>query len=226
MSEIETGSTEPIVAFVLDQLGAPLTGQADLKAKVWRTSDGEYLDWADMTFRPAGAVVSMLRTLAEVSSTASPGEYRLDFDTSAIVNPTADDTYEVTVAQDGPLLASNLPQVGEVRVGQWVDKVALRSFLVMQSYSYDPLTETITGLVWLEHGTLVYAAPTSCSVSWYNDAGVLQFTVTDAIPDTQGYFKVTQVIPLLTNCSYYTVAHVVVPGIGTVSGGKGIFTVG
>lgn len=226
MSNIETGAVEPIVALVLDQLGQPLVGRTNIKARIWRFSDGEYLDWSDMTFRPAGAVATMLKQLLEVSPSASPGEYRYNLDTGSIANPTADDIYEVTVVQDGVNGAANLPQVGEIRVGQWADKISKRPYTVLQSYSYNPETGLLTGLAWVEHADLVLPTPTSASISWYNADGNLLFTVTDAAPDAQGFFKVSRTITLSSNLSYYAVAQIVVPGVGTVSGGKGIFTVG
>ena len=228
MSErIETGAVEPIVAVVVDQLGQPLLARTNIKAKVWRISDGEYLDWSDMTFRPGPAVARLLEPLLEVNQAYSPGEYRLDLDTSTIVNPTPDDSYQVMVLQDAPNGAANLPQVGELRVGQWVDRAAGGPYTVLQSYSYDLAAEVLTGMVWVEHRDLVVSAPTSVSVTWYLPDGTALFTMTDLVPDAQGFFKVSRpAVVLSLNVSYYAIAQVTLPGVGVVSGGKGIFTVG
>ena len=227
MSEyIETGKVESIVTMIVDQLGQPLTYRTNIKVKIWRISDSKYLDWADMTFRNAADVGSILRVMAEVNPVASPGEYRLDFNTSGIVNAVEDDTYEVTVIQDGANGAVNVPQVGEIRVGQWVDKAIAKSYTTMQSYSYDVRTGVLTGLVWIERDNLVLSNPTSAIVTWYSKNGIELFAVTTAEPDSQGFFRLEKETVLLTNASYYAVARVLIAGVGVVSSGKGIFTVG
>jgi len=227
MSErIETGSTEPIVAILLDQFGQPLTHRTNIKAKIWRISDGKYLDWNDMEFKEAANVGGLLKMMGEVDPTYSPGEYRLDLDTSTITNAEGNDTYEVVVLQDGINGASNVPQTVEIRVGQWVDKIGSGLYAVMQSYSYDTFNGLLTGLVWVEHSNALLRNPVSVSVTWYSDAGVQLFEISDLSPDANGFFKIEESITLVTNRSYYAVAQVTVTGIGIISSGKGIFTVG
>lgn len=224
MSDIETGSVEPIVALVLDQFGVPIIMSHTIKARVWRVSDGEHLDWSDMMFRPAVDVITPYKALDEVDRDASPGEYRLDLDTGAILNPTPNDIYEVTVIQDSEDTPANLPQVGEIRVGKWVDKVGQSTYQVNQSYSYDPATQALTGLIWAERAGLIVGAPTSATISWYDADGTHLFTSADPGPDAQGFFKIAKTIALDYNRSYYSIAQITIPGAGVVSGGKGIFT--
>jgi hypothetical protein len=226
LSNIETGATEPIVSLVLDQLGQPLTGKTNIKARVWRVSDGKFLDWSDMTFKVAGSVSQLLQAMAEVSATAAPGEYRTALDTSLIANPIADDTYMVTVVQDGVNGAANMPQVGEARVGQWVDKIG-NVYSVLCSFSFNPTADRLEGVVWVESGNFVLNSPAlgACEVRWFNRDGSLLFSMTDAAPDTQGFYKVEKQGPgLAKNQLYYAVASVVITGVGTVTGGKGNFT--
>ena len=127
---LETGGIEPIEVSISDLWGQPLLGATNIKAKVRRNSDLKYFDWSDNTFRSAGSVVQILEVLSPVSSVHSKGEYFLNtalhpkgWDTSKITNPVADDVYHITVIEDGSAFASNLPQVGEIKVGRWVDLI-------------------------------------------------------------------------------------------------------
>lgn len=127
---IQSGKKEPIVVLVLDQNGQELTGKTNIKIKIRRLSDGYFFDWSDNTFKAAAAVVALLQMLQEVSSLYSPGEYQLNkpghvngFDTQTIVNPNSDDTYYVTGVEDGGSDASNMPMIGELKVGDYVDDI-------------------------------------------------------------------------------------------------------
>jgi hypothetical protein len=228
MSErIVAGAVEPIIATVTDQSGIPLTDRANILVKVWRTSDGNYLDWSDMTFKTGAAVVQLLQQMAEVDRAYSPGEYRTDLDTGLIANQLPDDNYHVVVLQTPSNGAGNLPQFGELRLGQWVAEAVSKPYQVLQSFSYNALLATLTGMVWVEYHNLVFNTPSSVEVTWYNASGAVLFVMTDAAPDAQGVFKVSRSsTPLALNTSYYAIARVTVPGIGLISGGKGIFTVG
>jgi hypothetical protein len=227
MSErIKPGATVPIIANVIDQLRNPLLDRTDIKVKIWRLYDQEFLDWSDMTFKPLGSVVRLLEPLAQVNRSALPGEYLLNFDTSIIVNPADDDTYEVMVVQDGATNARNLPQFNEIEVGQWVSEALEKPYQVYQSYSYDQTTGAIVGMAWVEHQNIIVLNPTSVFVSWYTADGTLVLTMTDSAPDARGFFKLDGSAILALNVSYYTVARVVIPDVDTIIGGKGIFTVG
>jgi hypothetical protein len=126
---VQTGATEPIEVIVFDILGVPLTGKTDIKVKVRRISDSMYYDWTDNYFKVSP--VRLEQVLEEISASNSPGEYRLNlapdhingFNTGTPVNKVMDDTYEITVVQDGGSDASNLPQIGEIKVGQYVDEI-------------------------------------------------------------------------------------------------------
>jgi len=171
--------------------------------------------------------VQLLGVMSEVNQEHSPGEYRRDLDTGEITNPAAGDTYEVTVLQDGANGASNLPQIGELRVGQWVDAAARKPYQVLQSFSYSTFLSELTGLLWVEHQDLVVTDPVSVSVKWYNASGAELFTMADLAPDAQGVFKVRRAPTSLDlNVSYYAIARVTLADGTTVTSGKGIFTVG
>jgi len=127
---IQTGQKEPIVALIVDANGNELTGKTDIKIKIRRLSDGFYFDWADDTFRSGGAVSQLLQALSEVSGTYSPGEYQLNtashvdgFDTSVITNAADDDVYFITAIQDSGTDAANVPLIGEIKVGNFVDDI-------------------------------------------------------------------------------------------------------
>lgn len=127
---IQTGDTEPIESLVVDVQGEPITGLTNLYVVLRRVSNGSaYFDWADNTFK---AVPTQLKQqMVEIDSSRSPGAYRLDaaphtkgFNTSVITNPQANDTYVFRLVQDGsPQNAANVPQIGEIKVGQWVDNI-------------------------------------------------------------------------------------------------------
>lgn len=126
---VQTGAIEPIEAMALDIFGEPLTGKTDIKVWIRRISDNFYYDWSNNTFESSPAQLS--QELVEISSSKSPGEYRLysppyhinGFDTGAPTNKVMDDTYEITVDQVGGSDVSNLPEIGEIKVGQFVDDI-------------------------------------------------------------------------------------------------------
>lgn len=283
MRHIQTGAKEPIGALVVDAARSRLTGLTNLKLFVQRKSDGFYLDWNDDTFKVRGAVGQMDTVLVPADATGSPGLYHLDegvhqdsfFDFAALTNKTAGDHYVFTAYQDGaPQNAVNMPQVGEVVEGDWLDYIdqaisdnatpsevqdelrAIRlhhlvavnpgaippntgtyikqildgiggSYQVLCTFSYNPDADRLEGIVWVESGNLVFnnAALDSCIVRWYDKDGVEQFSMSDATPDAQGFFKVEKQGPGLSkNQVYYATAEVVITGVGSVSGGKGNFT--
>ncbi len=229
---ISLGDAEPVVVLVKDQLGDPLTGKSDIKAKVWRyipgTSTLQFLDWSDLTFKDRTLVTTLLQGMSEVDPTGAPGDYRIVIDTSAITNVLDGDTLQVEAEQDGGVDAVGLPVGDEIKVGGWVDQILMRDLVVKQSYSYDAAGDILTGLVWVEWENKVQTGASNCSVGWYDADGSLMFTMTKASPDAQGLFKVTQSAPgLATSRIYYAKPVLTVPGISTsVDGAKAPFTIG
>jgi len=126
-NHIQTGGSAPLHAFVTDLAGAALEGVTDIKVYLWRTSDAKIYDWADDTFKASGWT-TLKQALTELDATNRKGWYRLDntshpdglLDTSAFTNAVADDTYVVTVIQDGGLDAGNVPQTSELQVGSYL----------------------------------------------------------------------------------------------------------
>ena len=119
---IQTGATERITAVALSAALAPLTGLTDLVISIQRVSDGFWFDFADLTFKSVGWTTRQ-QAMTEISSTLAPGQYRTDFVTSTITNAAANDAYLVTVTQTPGTTVKNIPQVGELKVGQWVDNL-------------------------------------------------------------------------------------------------------
>lgn len=122
---IGTGDLEELqVGPLIDRYtGDFVTGLTNVKAKIRRLSDDKAFDWSDSTFKDSGSVTTLAKVMTEVDSTNFPGEYQTDFNTGAITNPNTDDIYEVTVIEDGTSTVVNLPQAGEIRVGDWVDDI-------------------------------------------------------------------------------------------------------
>lgn len=280
---IQTGATEPIEVLIVDAFRQPLVGLTNVKVKIRRLSDNLFFDWSTNGFSASPA--QLLQTLVEVDAVRFPGEYRLDsfphvkgFNTGAIVNQVADDTYRVTVVQDGtPQSAANVPQIGEIKEGDFVDwldqaisdnaspaevkaeLVALgldhlvsvnpgivppgagtyiRQILdrlnsqathsLEMSFAYNPLTDTLTGNVWLESANLVVTSPGSLALTLFDEDGAAVLgPLAAAGADAQGVFKV-QVTPtgLAKNRAYYAEATVTLPSSAVVTGAKGMFTIG
>lgn len=122
IERIQTGATERIEALILDASLDPLTGKTDILISIRRVSDSFWLDFADNTFKGAGWAIRR-QQMIEVDAATAPGEYYHDFDTSAIVNLVDNDDYRIRVDQSPGTDARNLPQVGEIKVGQWVDNI-------------------------------------------------------------------------------------------------------
>jgi len=231
-SVIALGDTEPVVVLVKDQLGEPLTGKSNIKARIWRVIPGtsilQFLDWADLTFKDRSLVATLLQSMAEVDPIGAPGDYRVVVDTAAITNILDGDSLQVEAVQDGGFDAVGLPVGDEIKISGWVNTLLTRDLVIKQSYSYNPSSDVLTGLVWVEWKNQVQDAAGGLAVGWYDADGVLQFTMVAVSPDAQGIFKVQQATPgLLANTIYYAKPALTVPGIsGVVDGAKAPFTIG
>ena len=127
---IQTDATERLQVLILDGSLDPLTGKADILIAIQRVSNGHWYDFDDDTFKAAGWTTRQT-AMTEVSAANAAGEYYYDFDTSAITNAAADDTYMVRVEQSPGTDAANVPQTGEVKVGQYVDYIDAAMTTVM-----------------------------------------------------------------------------------------------
>jgi len=122
---VQTGDTERINAQIMGVSAGtyvPLTGKTDILLSIRRDSDGQWFDFADNTFKAAGWTTRQ-QQMTETDATNAPGNYHHDFDTSTIVSPADDDTYEAVVDQSPGTDAENVPQTGTIKVGQWVDRL-------------------------------------------------------------------------------------------------------
>ncbi len=98
---------------------------------------------------------------------------------------------------------------------------------VKQTYAFDKAGDALAGLLWLEAGDGSIVTPTSVSVSVRDVDNTVLFTMTDAGPDAQGFFKVTQAAPGFTSGFVFkAVATMQVPVVGPLTSGYGMFTVG
>ncbi len=120
---VKTGAAETVVSLpVVDSAGAVLTGLTTLYATLFRASDGYFYDWTAHTWSAAPSV-PYSAALTEVNSTWAPGVYKLAINTALFSSPVTNDRYFVTILQVGASTAKNTPMVGELRVGEIVDKV-------------------------------------------------------------------------------------------------------
>lgn len=226
---VQTGARVAVGALILDNAFKRLSGLTNISLMIRRASDGFYLDWADDIFKSNPVVLN--QTMVEPDAAKSPGFYHLHrlpnhadgfLDLSKLVGKNPDDTYHTTVLQlVAPKNANNVPQIGEILEGDWVD-----SFIVVkQSFSYNPVTDVLTSLIWAERNGLVETAATAATVDVFDASGALQFSMAVVGPDAQGFFRSTKSGPgLLSNTEYYAVGTITVGNIK--SAGKGIFTVG
>ena len=124
-AHIQTGQTEPVIILVTDVNGDPLPGKSDIVLRMRRVSDGYYLDWSDSFFKVESSVVTPQTAMAETEPNLSPGQYHLTsgFNSSFYNNVTADDTYVLTAYQSTGTDAANVPQIGEIKVGSFVDDI-------------------------------------------------------------------------------------------------------
>lgn len=107
------------------------------------------------------------------------------------------------------------------------DLAAVDILTVKQTYAYDRTGDALEGLVWLEAGDGSIVTPTSVSVDVRDVDGTLLFTMTDAGPDAQGFFKVTQAAPgFTTGFVFKAVATMQIPVVGPLTSGYGMFTIG
>lgn len=118
----QTDETIPIEVLALDASLDPLTGLTDLLLSIRRKSDDFFYDFNDDTFKSTGWTTRQ-QALSEISAANAPGEYGHDWDTSAITNAVDDDTYMIRVDQSPGTNAANMPQTGEIILGQYVDDI-------------------------------------------------------------------------------------------------------
>ena len=121
MNTIRTGDTEQLQVYATTASGAPLTGATDLYVRVWRKSDGFFLDWNDMTFKSAGWT-TLNGLLTQVNATNLAGVYQRALATGSITNHVTDDEFVIYPLQT-PGTNARLPSPGNLIVGQWRDQV-------------------------------------------------------------------------------------------------------
>jgi len=122
---IQSGGSDRIATAPLHagNPAVPLTALATVVVSIWRVKAGvvEWYDFADSTFKAAGWT-TLQQAMTVVDATRAPGVYQYLWDTSAITNPEADDSYYY-FATDTSATAKNIPQEGQLDVGQYVDDI-------------------------------------------------------------------------------------------------------
>lgn len=137
---IKTDDTEQLNATVT-LLKTLQTGLSDVLLKIHRVSDDYIYDFNDDTFKASGWT-SATQAMTEIDATNLPGQYKWDFDTSAITNATADDAYAFIVTCAS---GDNMPQRGEIKVGQYLDDVTEILGLVQSNFLIDTVVNDASG---------------------------------------------------------------------------------
>lgn len=132
MTWIQTNDIEPIVVLALDNLREPVIGKTDIMLKIYRKHDDWFLDWSDNQFKPAVSVVTISVQMEEVNGVYNKGEYRLNygphikgFNPASVTNAEDEDVYFFVADQQGGTDVSNMPQIGQIRVGGTIDSISL-----------------------------------------------------------------------------------------------------
>lgn len=215
MSErIQTGDLEPIYVEARDKTGDPLTGATDLFVRLFRDSDGEFFDWADLTFKAAGHT-TLNKLLTEVDATNAPGLYRVTggFNTATITNASADDQYLVVPLQT-PGTDAVIPQPGELKVGQWVDGVGLD--IVVSATIDAAVPGTLKLIAWLRRrGRPVSSGLVSATVSVHDNAGAVVVASAAMLgPSSDGVFRRDVPTVTLTAATQYYAKCTITDAVG------------
>lgn len=156
---IQRGRTEPIRLDVRDGVGDPFTGATGVLVRVQRESDGEFLDFSDLTFKAAGWTT---RDPATVAADASllPGIYELTggFPSGSVTNLVDDDAYIVYPVNSGAgdTFGAVLPPAGEFKIGWASDAVGLTA--VVSATIGSAVPDTLELMAWLVRDADVVAS--------------------------------------------------------------------
>jgi len=160
---------------------------------------------------------------AKISQRATPSEVNTQVQAVIVAN----DLDHLLKTNPGAAPAGTNTFIKQILDG--IDSISTGGSLytIKQCWSLNPSTDVLSGQVWAEKGNLVITTVASLSVTWYDIDGQVLFTLTDAAPDAQGFFKVSKSTPgLADNTSYYCVATVTLADTSTVKAGMGLFTIG
>jgi hypothetical protein len=205
---ITTGTVEPIQIFVVDDLGDPFTGKTDLFVRLRRSSDGEYLDWFDNTFKAAGWTTRD-QSMTETDATLNPGVYEVAGGLDTSTNPTEFQDQDLTVIPlQTPGIDATLPAPDELKVGQFVDNLdqslsttetnirggsetlqTVRDAIDSLDAAVDECrlnvsfvpggSNTMRLAAWLVRNGVNVVAPSAITLTWFNlDGTVSLFTLT------------------------------------------------
>jgi len=171
----QTGRTEEIRLDVRSANGDPLTGATGVQIRIQRASDGGFFDFDDSTFKGAGWTERDV-ALVEVSTSLLPGIYGLagGFDSGAITNIAADDTYLVFPINSGApdTAGAQLPSPGELKVGWYADAIGLSGCVSATIGSAVP--DTLQLMAWLvRNASPVTTGLVAASVSIQDATGTI-----------------------------------------------------
>lgn len=137
---VKTSATEVIVT-TMTLLKVLQTGLVDVLLKIHRVSDDFIYDFNDDTFKSSGWTAQTV-VMTEIDATNLAGQYKYSFDTSIITNAAVDDTYTLIVTCAS---ADNVPQRGEIKVGQYLDDITEILGLVQSNILIDTIVNDASG---------------------------------------------------------------------------------
>lgn len=226
---ITTGEVEPIRLVLKDTSGSDLLGATGLLVRIQRASDGLFLDHDDSTFKSSGWTTRD-ETTTEVNSTLLPGVYELPggFDSSAITNIAADDTYIVFAVNSGAAdtSAAVIPQPGEFKVGWHADAIGTTAVVSATIASLVPATLEL--MAWLERGAKpVTTGLVSATVSVEDNAGnVIVPSGSMTGPTSGGVFRRSVSSTTLLDATNYLARVIITDAVGAQESYTAIPTLG
>jgi hypothetical protein len=184
-----------------------LTGTATLIVKVREHSTGDFLDFADGTFKAAGHTTPSI-ALSEPDATEFSGLFE-----TAAIDPSlwSDGLYVAHVTDTAGDIEYN-PIELEVRDGRLHtgEQLTVCGIVALESSSGD-----VTINAWLMFDGRLYGSPDSLSVTVFDDAGgSVAGPLVDAAADSNGVFKVVAAAAGLTvDTLYYAIASITADGV-------------
>lgn len=112
---IQNGQTERIEIIALDTSGDAVNSLSNILLGIRRISDDQWLDFNDNTFKASGWS-SRQTVMTEFDAANDSGKYKYTFNSSGF----NDDDYQF---RSECASASNFPQLGELKVGGYVDNI-------------------------------------------------------------------------------------------------------
>jgi hypothetical protein len=126
-------SIEPVEIYATDAGGSPIVGMTDLYAAIRRTSDNEWLDFSDNTFKAAGWIQRQ-QVMTQIDPGLAPGFYTFTFNTTYFPTP---DIYIISVQELPPTVFTTIA-TSELRIGGVPDDCVSSRKTLLNRQNIDP----------------------------------------------------------------------------------------